>query len=83
MCISDSWTGYELVTQFIEYSPVVTTNNYNTLKITVTVTHVNNVFNTSTIESSILHPQSSGTVSLELHEWIHPWSGLLYAPRLG
>jgi hypothetical protein len=31
--------GFGLVNRFIEYSQVVTTINYNTLKITVTITH--------------------------------------------
>jgi hypothetical protein len=39
-CISDLQTGFGSVSRVTGHSPVVTTNNYNTLKITVIITHV-------------------------------------------
>jgi hypothetical protein len=38
-CFSNLKTGFGLVSRFIGYSLIVTTDNYNTLKITVIITH--------------------------------------------
>jgi hypothetical protein len=38
-CISDFYMGFGLVNRFHGYSQIVTTINYNTLKITVTIAH--------------------------------------------
>jgi hypothetical protein len=45
MCISNFRCGFELANRFIGHSLVVPTNNYNTFKFTVTVTHKKNLLN--------------------------------------
>jgi hypothetical protein len=61
--------------QFIGDSQVVSTNNYNTLRITVTVTH--KMDSSTSIYYSILSPQSSGTLELSLALWISDWTNFM------
>jgi hypothetical protein len=71
------------VNRFNGYSQVVSTSNYNILRITVTITHKMNssmsayeslLGNTSNIESSILNPLSL-SLSLSLYFfWFLDWS---------
>jgi hypothetical protein len=77
--------GFGLMDRFTGYSQVVSTSNYSTLRITVTTTHriisstsaySSLLGNTSTIESSILNPQSSGTPSLAV--WISDWTSFMW-----
>jgi hypothetical protein len=67
--------------EFIGYSQVITTINYNTLKNTVTTTHKNKVFNDvrqMNLEVSSFSNSRNGSLELPLAVWISDWANVMH-----